>query len=369
MPRPRPPHLYPERTRHGKLVWNVRKGHGPRTRLRSEYNSPEFWEEYRAALAGSPKNTAAPKAHTLAWAIDRYRHSGAWAGLSVATRRQTDNIFKAVIKTAGSVALRDITPERIVEGRERRREKPHAANNFLKSMRRLFKWAADPGPEGGKLLAANPALGVKLLEGNNPDGFHTWTEEEIRRFENYWPVGSRERLALALLKCTGFDRGDVVRLGKQHVKNGTIEFRMAKPRGVGWVYPPVLPELAATIVASKTGDLTFLVTENGTPFVKESFGNWFREAARAAGCPGSAHGLRKAAAVRFAEHGASVLQLMAWFGWSTEKMAVLYVKKANLRKLAADAAALLPAQTQNTEVPHLLPGAGDNPKTSTKTGA
>jgi hypothetical protein len=70
---------------------------------------------------------------------------------------------------------------------------------------------------------------------------------------------------------------------------------MEKRRGEGVVYPPVLPVLADTIVASKTGDLTFLVTERGTPFVKESFGDWFREACRAAGCPGSAHGLRRPA--------------------------------------------------------------------------
>jgi hypothetical protein len=61
---------------------------------------------------------------------------------------------------------------------------------------------------------------------------------------------------------------------------------------------------------------------------------------------------------------------MAMFGWSTEKMAVLYTKKANRKKLAADAAALLlPAQTENAGVPHLSPGAGENQKAQTKTGA
>ena len=269
------------------------------------------------ALAGAPKTAPAPTTHTLAWAIDRYRNSSAWARLSVATRRQTENIFKHVIRTAGTIAPRDITAETIKKGREKRKEKPHAANNFLKSMRRLFKWAADP--DGGNLIAANPTVGVKLLKGSNSDGFHTWTEEEIKRFEDYWPIGRRERLALDLLQFTSFDRGDVVRLGRQHVKNGQIEFRMAKARGVGMVYPPMLPILAATISASKAGDLTYLVTENGTPFVKESFGNWFREAARAAGCPGSAHGLRKFAATRCAENGATVPQLMAMFGWSLRR--------------------------------------------------
>jgi integrase len=319
MPRPKPPHLHRERTRHGTVTWYVRMGHGPRTRLREEYNTPAFWEEYRAALAGTPKTKPAPTTNTLAWGLDRYRHSSAWEGLSLATRRQSENIYKDVIKTAGSVPMRDITSEAIKKGRERRKERPHAANNFLKSMRRLFKWLADP--DGGNLLASNPCIGIKLLKGKNPDGFHTWTEEEIKRFEDRWPIGTRERLALDLLLYTGFDRGDVVRLGRQHVKNGQIEFRMAKARGVGKVYPPMLPVLAATIAASKTGDLTYLVTENGTPLVKESFGNWFREAARAAGCPGSAHGLRKAAATRCAENGATVPQLMAMFRWSTEKMA------------------------------------------------
>src|SRR5688572_16975572 len=132
MPRPPPPHLHRERTRHEAWVWYVRRGHGPRIRLRAEYDTPTFWEECRAALAGTPKTTMAPTAHTLAWAIDRYRQSSAWARLSVATRRQTENIFKHVIKTAGTVALRNITAETIKKGREKRKEKPHAANNFLK---------------------------------------------------------------------------------------------------------------------------------------------------------------------------------------------------------------------------------------------
>jgi integrase len=145
---------------------------------------------------------------------------------------------------------------------------------------------------------------------------------------------------------------------------------MEKNRGEGFVYPPVLPILAATIAASKTGDLTFLVTESGTPFVKESFGNWFREACRKAGCPGSAHGLRKAGATRAADNGATVHQLMALFGWKTEKMALLYTRNADRKRLARDAASLLlPAQSENKNRPHLGSGEGENSERSTKSGA
>jgi integrase len=367
MPRPRPPHLHREETRHGTVTWYVRRGHGPRTRIKAEYGSEAFWAEYRAALEGAPKPSKTAKAHTLAWGLDRYRESSAWAALSNATRRQSENIYRAVVKTGGDALLRDITADTIKAGRERRAAAPHAANNFLKSMRRFFKWAADP--EGGKLVAINPTIGVKLLKGKNKDGFHTWTNEEIERFERRWPIGTRERLALDLLLYTGLARGDVVRLGRQHVTSGVITFRMEKNRGEGVVYPPVLPVLAATIAASKTGDLTFLVTERGTPFVKESFGNWFRDACREAKCPGAAHGLRKAGATRAAENGATVNQLMALFGWKTEKMALLYTRKADRKRLASAAAPLLLAQTTNEKLPHLGSGAGDEPKLQKKSGA
>jgi len=182
---------------------------------------------------------------------------------------------------------------------------------------------------------------VKVLAGKNKEGFHTWTAEEIERFEERWQIGTRERLALVLLLYTGLARGDAVRLGRQHVKDGVITFRMEKNRGDGMVYPPVLPILAETIAKSPCGDLTFLVSERGTPFKKESFGNWFRDVCREAGCPGSAHGLRKAAATRCAENGATVNQLMALFGWKSEKMALAYTRKADRKKLAAGAGQLL----------------------------
>lgn len=58
--------------------------------------------------------------------------------------------------------------------------------------------------------------------------------------------------------------------------------------------------LQATLDAGPCGDLSFIVGENGRPLTKESFGNLFRDACRAAGVPGSAHGVRKLAATRMA---------------------------------------------------------------------
>src|SRR6516165_6428261 len=102
MPKPRPPHLHRQETRHGVVVWYVRRGHGPRTRIRAEYGSEAFWIEYRAAMEGKPPPAQAAKPHTLAWAIERHRNSSTWAALSNATRCQRENIYRAVIKTAGA---------------------------------------------------------------------------------------------------------------------------------------------------------------------------------------------------------------------------------------------------------------------------
>ena len=53
--------------------------------------------------------------------------------------------------------------------------------------------------------------------------------------------------------------------------------------------------------------------------------------------PESAHGVRKAAATRAAENGATERELEAIFGWSGGRMATLYAKSANRTRLAAGA--------------------------------
>jgi integrase len=363
MPKPRPPHLHRQETRHGAVCWYVRRRHGPRVRIKAEYGSEDFWAQYRAALEGAPVPSKTTRPHTLAWALDQYRNSSVWAGLANATRRQRENIYRAMIGTAGGVLLRNITDETIRANRERRAATPHGANNFLKAMRGFFAWAIE-----AKLVTVDPTKGVKLLQGNNDAaGFHTWTQEELDRYEVRWPTGTRERIAFDLLLYTGLRRGDAVRVGRQHVRNGVITVRTEKTGEV--VSIPMLAPLAASIEATKTGDLTFLVGEAGQPWVKESFGNWFREACRAAGCPGSAHGLRKAGATRAAERGASERQLMAIFGWSTGKMAQHYTRTADRARLAQGAAELLlPVQVGNEKVPHLGSGEGARANIAAKSG-
>src|SRR4051794_9063869 len=114
MPRPRPMYLSHEPTRHGRMVWYFRRN-GKRIRIKAEFGTPDFQEQYADALAGrtgTQKPRAAPTG-TMQWLYERYRETAAWTGLSPATRRQRENILKGVMaaigqEQAGKIARADI---------------------------------------------------------------------------------------------------------------------------------------------------------------------------------------------------------------------------------------------------------------------
>jgi integrase len=157
------------------------------------------------------------------------------------------------------------------------------------------------------------------------------------QYEAAHAIGTKARLALALLLCTGTRRSDVVRLGCQHVRGGWITFTVQKNINCKplTMEAPTLPVLRSIIDARPTGDPTFLVTDHGQPFTPAGFGGWFRDHCGKAGLKHcSAHGLRKAGASIAAENGASAHQLMAIFGWLTLKEAESYTQAARRRRMA-----------------------------------
>ncbi len=357
MPRPRPPHLHRETSRHGRLVWYVRIGKGPRIRLRGEFGTPEFEQAYQAALAGETVERKSKfAASTLGWLVERYRDSADWTKLSMATRRQRENIFKHVLASAGAEPIGRIDRKAILKGVDRRRAHPNAARHFVQTMKGLFAWAV-----AAELAKSDPTRDVKPPRPSSR-GHHVWTEDECAAYEKRWPLGTRERVAFAILLYTGLRRGDAVRLGRPHVRGGIAAIRTEKTGQI--VTIPILAPLQAALDAGPVGELTFIAGDRGRPLTKESFGTWFGEACQAAGVPGRAHGLRKAGATRAAENGATVAQLEALFGWRGGGMAALYTREANRVKLALDAADKLLPQEQEPNSYSLTSrsGAGMKPK-------
>lgn len=326
-----------ERTRHGSFVWYFRKGKTERVRIRGDFGSAEFIQAYHDALNGdakkqSSKNT--PNYGTLSWLIAQYRQSQEWLRFSQATKKQRENIFLAVIQTAGAERYADITKKTIKSAYDRRSDKPFAAANFMKSMRGLFNWAHE-----NDYMDVNPTQGIKVVVPKT-DGFLIWSEEEVRRFETFWSEGTRERLALNIFLYTGFRRGDAALLSARNIINDTIQIKTGK--GGRDIAIPLLAPLKEAISSLDPSRVAFIVDERtGKPMTKESVGNWFGDACRKAGVNKSAHGLRKVGATRAAEAGATMSQLMAIFGWSNPKTAMIYIEKANRKKMAKDATHML----------------------------
>lgn len=131
MPRPRPRFLQRHVTQHGRVVWYVRIGRGPRTRIRAAFGTPEFDTEYEAALAGNPRSAKAGTAPgTLAWLIERYRETTAWTDLSLATRRNRENHFRRVIESAGHQPIRAVRQNVISAARDRRAATASTSTQF-----------------------------------------------------------------------------------------------------------------------------------------------------------------------------------------------------------------------------------------------
>ena len=201
-------------------------------------------------------------------------------------------------------------------------------------MRGLFRWAKE-----AKHVTVDPTEGVKYPKRKKGPGFPVWTEADAAAYDKRWPIGTKERVWRDVLFYTGLRRGDAVRASRQHVSQviqpdgsvvNVIVLRTEKSQGEITVNIPILPILQRTLDAGPTGELAFICGTRGKPFSKESFGNSFKDACKAAGLPNcSAHGCRKIAATRAAEAGATVVQLNAIFGWKGTAMASLYTEDAD----------------------------------------
>jgi integrase len=213
---------------------------------------------------------------------------------------------------------------------------PEAANNRLRILRLLVKCAIDLGWRDD-----NPTLGIKKMA-STTGGFHSWTEDEIAAYETHWPIGTRARLAFALLLFTAQRRGDAIRMGRQHVRNGVIEVKQSKTGAELAI--PLHPDLVTVLDAAPREHLTFLTTAAGKPFSAAGFGNWFRECCDAAGLPQcTAHGLRKAAATRLANAGCSPHEIAAFTGHKNLSMVAHYTRAHDQQRLARTA---MDAQTR-----------------------
>jgi integrase len=319
------------RNRHGTLVCYFRRRGCKTVRLRGIPGSSEFMRAYEAAIGNvEPIQIGADrvKAGTVAAVVGMYLASVAFADLADETRRTRRNILERFREAHGDKRIASIERKHVQALIDAKAATPSAARNLLAVIRLLMQFAIKAG-----IRTDDPTLGVKHAK-IKTDGFRTWDEEDIAAFEAAHPIGTRARLALALLLGTGQRRSDVVRMGRQHVRGDKIAVRQSKTKT-----PLMLPigvELRRAIEATPAEHLTFLTTVHGKPFTAAGFTNWFREMCNEAGLPNglSAHGLRNAVCRRLAEAGCSEKQIAAVSGHKTLRMVQHYTRAADQEHLA-----------------------------------
>jgi integrase len=330
------PHINSFRDRHGKTRHYFRRPGFKSVALPGLPGSAEFMAAYQAALAGStaPRieiGASRSKPGSVAAAVALYLGSMDFGGLARETQRDRRATLERFREAYGERSFKGLERKYIEAMLGAKAATPHAAKSFLKALRAVAGAALRAG-----LCDADPTAGIRVKV-RSTAGLRTWTEDEIAQFEAAYPMGSRARLAFALLLYTGQRRGDVIRMGRQHVRAGFLTVRQSKTGAT--VVIPLHPELRTILERSGADHLTFLTTATGKPFTGGSFTNWFGGLCRAAGLPLglSAHGLRKAMCRRLAEAGCSANQIAAISGHATLREVGRYTKAADQRRMAVDA--------------------------------
>jgi integrase len=326
------PYIHEFIDRHGKVRRYVRRPGRKRAPLPGAPGTAEFMRAYEDAFAD--KEFARPQIGaartvpgTINAAVVNYFNSAAFQSLAPESRRTRRNILERFRTEHGDkrvALLRRTHIDRMIAAKA---STPAAARNFLATLRILMVhcilegWRAD-----------DPTQGIKLAPVKS-EGYRTWSEEDIAKFEAAHPIGSRARLAIALLLFTAQRRADIVRLGRQHIRGGAIHLQQQKTGAVLSI--PLHPDLATVIEATKGEHLTFLTTRGGKPFSAGSFANWFREMCNEAGLSNlSAHGLRKAACRRLAEAGCSANVIAAISGHASLREVQRYTAAADQARMA-----------------------------------
>lgn len=324
-------HIHAFRDRHGRERLYLRLPGCKAVALPGPAGSPAFMLAYHAAIAAA-RPEAVGAGRNAAGSLDAlavsFYGSDLYRGLRASTQAAYKRIIEAMRADHGAKPFRMLDALAVRRLVAERSGTPTAGNHRLRMLRLLSRHAMALG-----WMTSDPTAGIEPVAYRTA-GYATWDDAEIAAYRAKHPTGSTARLALELLICTGQRRSDVVRMGPQHVKAGTIHLRQVKT-GQG-VAIPILPELAAELAALPHRHLTWLATQDGTARSPRGFYNTFRRWCDDAGIPEarSPHGLRKACGVMLAEAGCTAHEIMAVLGHRTLAEAQRYTMEADRRRMA-----------------------------------
>jgi integrase len=313
--------------------------------------SPEFMAAYEVAMGGesAPRvdiGASRTNPGTINALVIAYYKSDGWTRLTAdtqKTRRWTIERFRAAHGDKRVAILRE---EHIVKMLSAI-TKPTVKRHWLKVIRGLLRSAIP------SIRKDDPTAGIASIKLPKSKGHHTWTDDEIAKYRAYWTLGTQQRLVMEFALETASRRGEVIRLGPQHVRNGRI--RIERTHGSVDVDIPMSSELQAACDAMPKVHLTYIVTAYGKPRSKYGLSNTFAKWATEAGLPARCrlHGLKKGGMRRLAEAGNTTHELMAISGHKTLSEVQRYTNDADRKRLAESGMAKRQGQSMNTTLSNL----------------
>lgn len=329
----------------GRWYYYFRIGKGPRTKLPGVPGSDEFEAAYAAALTGKVEQKKKARIfpdRSLGALITKYLNSTEFQGHKPITKRNYRSRLLIMREQHGHRSMSGMTRQNVKDKiLDPYADRPGAYRDTLKKLRILIKLAMS---FDSPWIAADPTAGIGRPKGNE---IRSWTEAEIAAFERRWPIGTKQRLAFALLLYTGQRRSDVHRMTWADIDAGRI--RVVQQKTGARLLVRIHAELAKVLKQADRAHVTIINTEYGRPFTVDGFSGFMRDAITAADLPLDAqvHGLRKAAGRRLAEAGATAHQIMAVLGHKTLGEAERYTRAADQLRLADEAIGKVEAQKKN----------------------
>src|SRR5215469_6705014 len=160
--------------------------------------SAEFMRAYHTALAYAATPAEIGAVHTLRGSVSAalvgYYRDVTFLALSPGTRKMRRAILEQFRASYGDRHIAGLQRVHIVNLLGSK--KPFAARNWLKALRGLMQFLVTTEQHFD-----DPTAGIRLPKARAGE-IHSWAEAEIKQYEARHLVGTRERLALALLLHT-----------------------------------------------------------------------------------------------------------------------------------------------------------------------
>lgn len=155
-----PAYVYEDKDRKGRVRYRIRKPGMPSRTIKADPTSKAFRDAYNAYLDGAEPVTA-PK-NSFEWLVGEYLHNLQRmvknGQAAPATYKQRRLQLGKISKDNGDRDAFALTPKAVRRIIGELAATPAVANNVLKSLRAMYKWAVESG-----MTDINPTMGVPSL--------------------------------------------------------------------------------------------------------------------------------------------------------------------------------------------------------------